>query len=205
MHPEANCRVVFGGHVQRRQQFDLTVEAYTKDRGQAGLSGIKIDNADKLDVVGIARYVHEKVEHMRKERKERLFGLGLFLAGAMPPWIFYCVGWMASFLTVTLQLDLKFLGMPKDPWGTVLVGSMHSSDVDVGYGSLFPFGTCGAIVVVGRVWPRAVVRNGVVVPRLIGYYNFTVDHRVADGVTLGRLFHEIHEAFETFPQMYAET
>jgi len=106
-HPEANCRVILGGFVRRRKTFDLFLQVHTEEKGSAGLTGMKIANADKYDIVDIARLVHERADEIRIKKKDRTFPAALALGRLLPPPLFFiaCVSCIVVRLSPSAALS----------------------------------------------------------------------------------------------------
>ena len=94
---------------------------------------------------------------------------------------------LIRFLLMDLGVSLASLGVPEDPFGSLLVTDIGSYGLDVGYPALLPLSSASCIVAVGQVSQRAVVRDGEVVARPILPLSATFDHRIADACHAGAL------------------
>src|SRR5207237_9992811 len=75
----------------------------------------------------------------------------------------YLLRWL-SFLLYTLNLDLSWLGVPKDGFGSVMVTNIGSLGLETAYVPLVPWSRVPMLIAVGKVKDEPVVHDGAVVP-----------------------------------------
>ena len=61
--------------------------------------------------------------------------------------------------------------------------------------ALFPAAKVPAVIVMGKIEEKAVVRDGEIVVRSILPLTGTFDHRIVDGMQIGKLARSIHRNF----------
>eukprot|EP01028_Stygiella_incarcerata_P007107 TRINITY_DN2901_c0_g1_i1.p1 TRINITY_DN2901_c0_g1~~TRINITY_DN2901_c0_g1_i1.p1 ORF type:complete len:235 (+),score=71.91 TRINITY_DN2901_c0_g1_i1:71-775(+) len=131
-NPDANARVIFGHHIKMRETVDTFLQVFVPDvkNKRDNLSGVRIKEADKLSLVDFAEICREKVEKLRKG-KEELFSSGMSMGKVLPPWLMRLSAYVGHFLTNELQLNLKWFGLPKDPFGSIMITSLGGFHVEM--------------------------------------------------------------------------
>lgn len=86
-----------------------------------------------------------------------------------------------SFLTVTLNLDLSRFGIPRDPFGSVMITNIGSLGLETAYVPLVPYSRVPILLATGAVKDVPVVEAGRVVPGKVMKVHATFDHRFIDG------------------------
>jgi hypothetical protein len=103
---------------------------------------------------------------------------------------------LITFLTVTLNLDLRRFGMPKDPFGGAVVTSLGSIGLTSAYVPLVAYSRAPIVVAPGLVSDEPVVEGDRVVPGKVMVLNATLDHRVIDGAHAAALARALRDVFE---------
>ncbi len=182
--PELNG-TVRRGRLYQRPTIDIFVSAaISKGRD---ISGFKIERADEKSLEEIAQEIREA--GLRLRRRDSTTGVmqAQKVLEAVPPLLLGPALHLLRFLVMDLGLNLTPLGLPEDPFGSMLVTEIGSYGLDVGYPALLPLSSASCIVAIGRVSERAVVRDGEVVARPILPLSATFDHRIADAYHAGAL------------------
>ena len=72
----------------------------------------------------------------------------------------FVVGWVLdtiSFLLYTLNLDMRWAGLPRDPFGSVMVTNIGSLGLEEAYVPLVPYSKVPLLIAMGAVKKEAVV------------------------------------------------
>lgn len=101
-----------------------------------------------------------------------------------------------SLLSYTLNLDLRWAGVPKDPFGAMMISNVGSLGLEAAYPPLVPFSRAPLLVAMGRVEDAPVVENGRVVVGKVLRLFATFDHRVIDGVHAAKLVRLVRDWLE---------
>ena len=116
-----------------------------------------------------------------------------------------------SFFVSTLNLDLSGLGIPKDPFGSIMITNIGTLGLDLAYVPLVPYSRVPILLAVGAIKQKAVVDDGKVVPGFTCMVNATFDHRVIDGFHAAVMSKELrkhlehpYEAFGPVPEPAAK-
>jgi pyruvate dehydrogenase E2 component (dihydrolipoamide acetyltransferase) len=198
-HPECNV-VLRRRRVWQRANIDVflqvAVESESGAIGEAELSGVKIDRADKLDLVAFAAAVDAEVARTRSTRNLALDRSRRQMA-RIPRMMLGPILRLSQWLTVGLNLDLTRLGVARDPFGSVAVTSLGMWDIETAFAPLLPVSGPPLLLTVGAIKQRAVVdEHGQVVARPILRIGGTFDHRLLDGYQLSVLARELQQVIE---------
>ncbi len=150
------------------------------------LSGVIIRDADTKDVVAMALELQGKVKAIRAGTDEDLARTRRML-DKVPSWVNEITLRLLCFLQYTLNLNLRRLGIPQDPFGGAAVTTVGSFGISEAYVPLSPVTRTPVIVSVGKVEDRPVVRGGSIVIRPMLVLCATFDHRIMDGYLAGKL------------------
>lgn len=186
--------------------FQVNVPGKTKDGekdksvSHSNVSGCIIHDADDLTVKGLQAAIAAKVDKIR-DGSDKEFSKNMNVFKKMPWWM---TGWyldFASWLVYGLNLDLRFLGIPKDPFGSVMITNVGSLGIEYAWAPLCHYTRVPLLLTVGSVHDQAVVINGKVEARPIMPVCITFDHRLMDGVHAAHLSREFKLYFSD-PEKY---
>jgi pyruvate dehydrogenase E2 component (dihydrolipoamide acetyltransferase) len=167
---------------------------------KSNVSGCIIHNAEKLTVKGIQQAISAKVDKIR-DGSDKDFSKNMNVFKKLPWW---AAGWyldFASWLIYGLNLDLRFLGIPKDPFGSVMITNVGSLGIEYAWAPLCHYTRVPLLLTVGSIHPQAVVVDGQVVARQIMPICITFDHRLMDGIHAAHLSKEFKLYFND-PEKY---
>jgi len=191
--PELN-QTVRRGRLCHRPTIDIFVSVALK-RGHE-ISGFKIERADTKSLEEIAREIKELGLRMRRGDETLGVVRAQRVLEAVPTPLLRPALQLLRFLLMDLGLNLSRLGLPGDPFGSLLVTEIGSYGLEVGYPALLPLSGASCIIAVGKIRERAVVRDGQVVARPILPLSATFDHRIADAYHAGALVRSARELLE---------
>jgi pyruvate dehydrogenase E2 component (dihydrolipoamide acetyltransferase) len=189
-HPECNC-IIRRGRIFARDDIDISVLVAVPPEDEhhdqeADLSEALVRNADRKSMAEIASEIREGARKVRKhedpllERTKQLFA-------QMPPAVMGPLLRLVARLQYDFNMDLTRVGVPNDPFGSVIVTSVGVLGISEAFPPLLTFTRVPAILAVGAVQEKPGVRDGqvVVVPTM--RIAATFDHRVIDGFQGGKL------------------
>ncbi|MBW2461673.1 MAG: 2-oxo acid dehydrogenase subunit E2 [Deltaproteobacteria bacterium] len=101
-----------------------------------------------------------------------------------------------SFGLYDLNADLTSLGLPKDPFGSVVVSNIGSLGLTEAYAPLMAYSRTPLLLAVGAVTDEPVVEDGKVTAGKVMRMHATLDHRLLDGKHAARLSKVIHQIVE---------
>jgi hypothetical protein len=102
---------------------------------------------------------------------------------------------LLGYLSFELNLDLKFAGIPRDPFGSAMVTNIGSLGLEEAYVPLVPYSHVPLLIAVGAVQDEPVLEDGKVVPGKILRACATFDHRVLDGMHAAHMSKTITRVF----------
>ena len=80
---------------------------------------------------------------------------------------YFALNWVLkfiSFFSYTLNLDLRWAGIPQDPFGSMMITNIGSLGLDVAYVPLVPYSRVPILIAMGAVKDVPVVAKGQIVP-----------------------------------------
>jgi pyruvate dehydrogenase E2 component (dihydrolipoamide acetyltransferase) len=194
--PEANA-ILRWNRIYLRQSVDLSILVVQMDEGhhKADLAACKVNNADQKTLYQLVMEIEEQVAKVRA-RKDPAMESGKKTTGRIPLFLMNGVLKFLSFLMYTLNLDLGWAGIPKDPFGSATITNVGSLGLDTAYVPLVPYTRVPLFVVPGAVHDTPVVERGQVVPGKTMRINATFDHRFIDGYHASVLAKTMHAYLE---------
>ncbi len=193
-NPSMNCLIRRGKIWQRRDvdvfcQVSVPSQDAAKQQG-ADLSGVIVRRADLLDTAGIAKQLHEKAARIRANDDPDLARVKGLL-GAFPPLLTKYLLRFLAYLNHDWGIDLRFLGVPDDPFGSIMVTSLGMFGVRHAFAPLFPGGRSIGVFLLGEVYDKVVAENGQVVIRPVLPMQVAFDHRLIDGTQAALFSREV--------------
>jgi pyruvate dehydrogenase E2 component (dihydrolipoamide acetyltransferase) len=205
--PDANAIVRFG-RIYLRQEASVFFQVAMEDpaTGQIDLSGLVVRDADKRSLSEIADAFDKAAAEVRAGKDEEKEKARKSLS-RIPGWLIGYVLDLVSFLTYTLNLDLRWAGLPKDPFGSVMVTNVGSLGIEQAWAPLVAYSRVPLIIAMGAVQKEAVVDDddAIRIARRM-HLCVTFDHRILDGAHAGKMsklvrkwFANPHEFFGPIP------
>lgn len=139
-------------YLRKRVGVFFQVVMTDEGEGKVDLSGARIWH-DQKSLVEICDDFQAKVDKVRKRQDPALEGTHKsFLA--IPYFLLNVILRVIGFLTYTLNLDLRWAGLPQDPFGSAMVTNIGTLGLDVAYVPLVPYSRVPIILAVGAVEGR---------------------------------------------------
>ena len=159
--PEMNCFIRRGAMVGR-EHIDVTIPVAIGD-GE-GVAAVLIKNAHARSVTSIAEEIRNGAEANRAGNESQTVKNKYVLNRI--PWplrrpAFRFLKW----LTVDMGFTIKSLGLSADSFGSFVVSDIGSFGLNTGMTSLMPAAKVPAVIVLGKIEEKPVVRDGEVVVR----------------------------------------
>jgi pyruvate/2-oxoglutarate dehydrogenase complex dihydrolipoamide acyltransferase (E2) component len=191
-HPEMNV-LRRGGSLYSRKTIDLSFTVASDSRGEDLGAAIVYDAASK-SLEQIARELQPVVREVKEHRDPRHRWFKRILSWL--PHRLRCLTLdVVTWILFDLNLWSPIFGLPRDPFGCVLITNIGSLGLEQGFAALVPSTRIPMVIAVGAVQEKAIVREGSVVPaEVLGLY-FTVDHRVVDAVPAGYMSRTLKKIF----------
>ena len=198
-HPELNC-LVRRGRIWMRRDVDVFCQvavppADGKKLAGADLSGAVIRRADKRTTAEIAAELQATADKIRKNDDPLLKQTKQMLS-VLPPFVSRPLLRLLAYLNHDWGIDLGWMGVPDDPFGSVMVTSLGMFGIKFAYAPLFPNARSIGVLLVGTVYDRAVVVDGKVVVQKSLPLSMAMDHRMIDGLQASVLSREMIRRLE---------
>ncbi len=193
--PDANAILRFN-RPYKRKSIGVFFQVVMTDEGEdkVDLSGATLYDVDQKSLEQCFDEFQAKVDAVRKRTDPALEKTrGLFKW--MPFFLLNPFLKLVSFLSFTLNLDLRWAGLPKDPFGSVMITNVGSLGLDLAYAPLVPYSRVPMVLAVGAVKEVPVAEDGQVVIRKLMKINATFDHRFIDGFHAAVISRVVHQWF----------
>ena len=196
-HPDLNG-IIRWNKIYLRKTVDIFTQVAigsSSPQQKADLSGAKIESCDEKSLLEIAQSLKGKSSSIR-EGKDKHFKSTTKTLDIIPSFFLPYMLRFIEFLNYDLNLDLSFLGLPYDPFGSAMVTSVGMLKVPSGYAPLFPLSRGPLIICLGEIVKKPWVVDDAVVARPILDIRATFDHRFMDGLTASRMIKQFKEILE---------
>jgi pyruvate dehydrogenase E2 component (dihydrolipoamide acetyltransferase) len=203
--PDANS-ILRWNRVYLRRNIGVFFQVVMTDEGpgKVDLSGATLYDVEQKSLVQIYDEFNAKVEAVRARKDPALEKTrGTFLK--IPYLLLNLVLRMISFFSYTLNLDLRRFGIPRDPFGSVMITNVGTLGLDVAYVPLVPYSRVPILLAVGAVRDEPVVDDGKLGVGKVMRVNATFDHRFIDGfhaASMSKILREwLENPFEHFDKL----
>lgn len=190
--PELNCFIRRGSVVGRKR---LNVMVPVMLDSQSGVSSVLVNDAHARPVSDLADDIRQQAQ-MSRSGEESKASQNKYVLNKIP-WPFRrAVFKLVKWLTVDLGVEMRSLGLSSDSFGSFIVSDIGSFGLTSGMAALFPAAKIPAVIIMGKMEEKPVVRDGEIVIRTILPLTGTFDHRIVDGMQIGKLGRAIHRNFK---------
>lgn len=203
--PDANA-ILRWNRVYLRKRIGVFFQVVMTDEGahKVDLSGATLYDVENKSLVEIYDEFNDKVASVRARKDPALEKTRATFLG-IPYFALNSVLRIISFLSYTLNLDLRRFGIPNDPFGSIMITNIGSLGLDTAYVPLVPYSRVPILIATGAVKDVAVVEEGKIVSGKVMRVNATFDHRFIDGFhasVMSRVLREwIEHPFEHFDKI----
>ncbi len=193
--PDANA-VLRRNRIYLRDDIGVFFQVALEDpeTGEIDLSGATIFDAHKKSIVEIVTEFETKVGSVKKRTDKQLESTrGLFKR--IPFRFLNTVLDLLGWLSFELNLDLRWAGIPGDPFGSAMITNIGSLGLEEAYVPLVPYSHVPLLIALGAVKEEPVIEDGVVRPAKILRAFATFDHRVLDGMHAAKMSKTLQRIF----------
>ncbi|MGC6510627.1 MAG: 2-oxo acid dehydrogenase subunit E2 [Myxococcota bacterium] len=187
--PELNCYAQWGKVYQRSK---VTISAAVLVGGK-DLTTVRVHDADKKSILELSAEMNAKVNDRRSGKDDEAMAKRKGLAVVPWPmrrWIFQGM----RYLVYEMGFPLKG-GLNKNMFGSMMVSNLGPLGLSYGIPALMPASNLAFVMAIGYVEQKPVVRDGEIVITTVLPVSGTFDHRVVDGVHIGRMTKGIKHYF----------
>jgi pyruvate dehydrogenase E2 component (dihydrolipoamide acetyltransferase) len=188
--PEMNC-FIRRGAVVGRERMDVMVPVAMSGEG---VTSVIVRDAHARTVSSIAEELRSRASAARKG-EEMKAARNKYLLNRVPWPLRRPVFRLLKWITVDMGFEIRALGLSANSFGSFVVSDIGSHGLTTGMTALMPAAKVPAVIVLGKVEQKPVVRNGDIVIRTILPLTGTFDHRIVDGAQIGKLARGIKRNF----------
>jgi pyruvate dehydrogenase E2 component (dihydrolipoamide acetyltransferase) len=194
--PEANA-ILRWNRIYLRQRIGVFFQVLMTDEGEnkPDLSGATLYDLDRKSLLEIVEEFEDKVKLVRARKDPALEKTrGTFQR--IPFFLLNAFLKVLSFLSFTLNLDLRALGIASDPFGSLMITNVGSLGLDTAFAPLVPFSRVPILFAIGEARDQVLVEEGRPAVVKTMSVNATLDHRVIDGFHAARIAGVLREWME---------
>lgn len=179
--PDANA-VLRWNRIYLRRRIGVFFQVAMTDEGlgKVDLSGATLYDVEKKSLVEICDEFEAKVAAVRARKDQALEQTRKTFLGIPYFALNWFLRWL-SFFSYTLNLDLRSVGVPNDPFGSLMITNIGSLGLDLAYVPLVPYSRVPILLATGAVKERPIVVDGKIEVARMMAVNATFDHRIIDG------------------------
>ena len=193
--PEANVLWRWGRPRQRAGVTVCALVALPGGSGGADLNTATLRDADRPSLRGFAEAMERRVARARV-RGEKEVERGKWLANLIPALLRNAALKALGLVWYTLNLDLGFLGFPRDPFGGVAVTSLGTLGIERAFVAQVPYTRTPLLLAPCAVRTEPVVEDGQVVAGQVMTLSLTHDARVIDLPVAARVLTLVADALQ---------
>ncbi|WP_257453569.1 2-oxo acid dehydrogenase subunit E2 [Archangium lipolyticum] len=194
-YPEANVILRWNRPWLRKRVGVCVLVVQPQHQGRVDLTTATVHDADTLSLQDFAAAMEERVQTVRHRRdaviergKRRSYRIpGLFMNAALD---------LLSFVWFTLNVDLAWVGMPRDPFGSVAVSNVGSLGLERAWLAMVPYTRVALYLAPGAVRDVPVVEGDLLVAGKGMTLSCTFDARLIDEELAARVLRHIGDALE---------
>jgi pyruvate/2-oxoglutarate dehydrogenase complex dihydrolipoamide acyltransferase (E2) component len=194
-HPEANVVLRWQRPSLRERVSVCVLVVQPEHHGRVDLTTATVHDADRLSLSAFASALEAVVERVRA-RRDASIERGKRRSSLVPGLVLHTVLRLLSFVWFTLNVDLRWLGMPRDPFGSVAVTNLGSLGLERGFVAMAPYTRVPFLLAPGAVRDAPVVEAGALVPGKLMTLTCTWDARLLDTELAARVLRDIGAALE---------
>jgi pyruvate dehydrogenase E2 component (dihydrolipoamide acetyltransferase) len=194
--PDANAILRFN-RIYLRKRIGVFFQVVMEDpeTGEIDLSGMTVYDPENKSLEDIVDEFQQKVSRVR-DGSDKKFKKSRSTFKSVPYFFLNRLLKIIGFLSYTLNLNLRWAGIPKDPFGSIMITNIGSIGLQQAFVPLVPYSRVPLLVAMGSVEDAAVVEDGKIVPGKTMQLCATFDHRVLDGAHAAVMARTLREWME---------
>ncbi|WP_052666952.1 2-oxo acid dehydrogenase subunit E2 [Nitriliruptor alkaliphilus] len=190
--PTLNGRIRFGRYLPNDR---VSIAFLVTMPDGSDLARARVDDVDRKDLATIAAELRSRSRRLR-DGADTDWEASKRIVRVLPTWLLRPLVWTTGWLTASLGIDAKPLGLERQPFGSAIVTSVGMLGLDEAWVPPTPFARVPLYVLIGAVRERPTTVEGQVVSRPMLTVTATIDHRFIDGfqaATLARAFRRVFD------------
>jgi pyruvate/2-oxoglutarate dehydrogenase complex dihydrolipoamide acyltransferase (E2) component len=194
-YPEANVLLRWNRPWGRARVGVCVLVVQPEHLGRVDLTTATLPDADALSLEGFAAAMEARVQSVR-HRRDAVIERGKRRSFLVPGLLMNAALRLLSFVWYTLNVDLAWLGMPRDPFGSVAVSNVGSLGLERGWLAMMPYTRVALYLAPGAVREEPVLEGEALVPGRLMTLTCTFDARLLGPELVARVLHHIGAALE---------
>ena len=194
-YPETNVLLRWQRPSFRKDVGVCVLVVQPAEAGRADLTTATVHRADTLSLGDFVETMESRISEVRA-RRDAVIERGKRRSYRIPGLLMGLALRLLSFVWYTLNVDLRWVGMPRDPFGSVAVTSLGSLGLERGYVAMVPYTRVPLLLAPGAVRRVPVVEGGTLVPGSQLTLTCTWDARLIDVDSVARVLRHIGAALE---------
>lgn len=194
-YPETNVLLRWNRPSLRKDVGVCVLVVQPGESGRADLTTATVHQADTLSLGAFVEKMESRIGDVRA-RRDAVIEQGKRRSYLIPGLLMGLALRVLSFVWFTLNVDLRWVGMPRDPFGSVAVTSLGSLGLERGYVAMVPYTRVPLLLAPGAVRKVPVVQGDTLVPGRMMAITCTWDARVIGVEAISRVLRHIGEALE---------
>ncbi len=185
--PGLNGRIRFGRYIPHKT---VDIAFLVALDGGKNLAKAKVNDIDKMTPEDVAADLKARADRLRDGRDED-FKKSMGPIKMLPTWLIRPLLYVTGWLTASLGIQFKALGLERYPFGSAIITSVGMFGLDEGWAPPTPFARVPVYILIGALRDIPAAINGDVVIHKALTLCATIDHRYLDGAQGGILAKEV--------------
>ena len=194
-YPEANVLLRWNRPWLRQRVSVCVLVVQPEPSGRVDLTTATVPDADGLSLPAFAAAM-EACVHRVRQRRDAAIERGKRRSSLVPTLFMHPALRLLSFVWYTLNLDLSWLGMPQNPFGSVAISNVGSLGLERAWLAMVPYTRVSLCVAPGAVRDVPVLEGGAPVAGKAMFLSCTYDARLLDVELVSRVLRHIASALE---------
>jgi pyruvate/2-oxoglutarate dehydrogenase complex dihydrolipoamide acyltransferase (E2) component len=194
--PDANAIIRFN-RIYLRDEINIFCQVHLKDpvSGEPDLSGLTLYRVNEKSLEQIVDEFRARVKQIRQGQDPELEGIRRRFK-QVPFLLLKPFLNLMSFLVCALNLDLRWAGLPNDPFGGLMISNVAEFGMRDVFVPLVPYSRVPTLLALGSIHAEPVVEDNTIVTAKVMRINATFDHRIMDGARAGAIARLLRQALE---------
>lgn len=207
--PDANA-LLRRGRIYRRRRIGVFFQVAMLDpaTGKVDLSGATIHDPERKSLAEICDELDGRFSDARGDRDKAMSRVRRMFE-RLPLRAIPMMLRLTSCASYGMNLDLRWAGVPRDAFGSIMITNIGSLGLEEAYVPLVPYSRVPLLVALGAVRESPAVRDGALVVERTMKLCATFDHRVLDGAHAAAMAETVRawmeQPFEHFDRIPAIT
>ncbi|PTL83492.1 2-oxo acid dehydrogenase [Vitiosangium sp. GDMCC 1.1324] len=194
-YPEANAILRWNRPWLRKRVSVCVLVVQPEPLGRVDLTTATVPDADVLSLQGFAAAMEARVQQVR-HRRDTVIERGKRRSSLVPGIFMNAILRLLSFVWYTLNVDLAWVGMPRDPFGSIAVSNVGSLGLERAWLAMVPYTRVALYLAPGAVRDAPVLEGDSLVPGKLMTLSCTFDARLLDHELVSRVLHHIGAALQ---------